>query len=277
VRRRKYQFDEAKVQKYVAEGRGSGDGAYYNPWLKITDLPSRGRSHRVFGIKTGRVHHLLSDGEWKCFLRFEADPTVVDIREQLPLDRLQTYAIARELGYRPPITTDGTPYVLTIDFLITRRMGDSFQLEPYSFKYKTEKLTDRQHQLHRIAEECTRRNGLTLKRLDESFFDERLIRNYDAIRSFFDISSHADYEPSKLRRQSSALLDVVANPGNHTLGSACREVAKACDTTPQAVLRTAKHLLARGVLVSDHLSKSADLPDMELTDIRIGRKDPPTW
>lgn len=115
--RRKYQFTEAKVRKYLAEGRGTGDGANYKPWLTVYDLPSRGRSHRIYGIKTGRVHHLLSDGEWKSFLRFEFDDSVLDIREQFPLDRRQTMRVARDLGYAHPITTDGTPYVMTIDFL----------------------------------------------------------------------------------------------------------------------------------------------------------------
>jgi hypothetical protein len=95
--RRRYQFTEAKVRKYIAEGRGSGDGASYKPWLTVYDLPSRGRSHRPFGIKTGRTHHLLSDGEWKSFIRFEYDATVLDIREQFPLDRHQTMRVARDL------------------------------------------------------------------------------------------------------------------------------------------------------------------------------------
>ena len=133
--RKRYQFDEPKVRKYIAEGRGQGDNESYCPWLKVYDLPSRGRSHRLFGIKTGRVHHLLSDGEWKSFLRYEFDPSVLDIREQFPLDRYQTMKTACDLGFKHPVTTDGTPYVLTIDFLITRLFGDRLETEALSFKY----------------------------------------------------------------------------------------------------------------------------------------------
>src|SRR5690606_3193435 len=173
--RRKYQFTEAKVRKYIAEGRGSGDGASYKPWLTVNDLPSRGRCHRPFGIKTGRTHHLLSDGEWKSFIRFEFDSSVLDIREQFPLDRHQTMQVARDLGYKHPITTDGTPYVLTIDFLLTRRVGDTLALEPLSFKYNPAGLSERARELHNIAAECVRRNGLTLEMIDERSFNENFI------------------------------------------------------------------------------------------------------
>lgn len=33
----------------------------YKPWLTIQDVASHGRSHRIAGIRTGRVHHFLSD------------------------------------------------------------------------------------------------------------------------------------------------------------------------------------------------------------------------
>lgn len=161
--RRQYQFDEPKTRRYIDESRGSGEGSTYKPWLTVYDLASHGRSHRPWSTKTNRVHHLLSDGEWKCFLAFEADPAVIDIREQFPLNRLQTYRIAREFGYRPARTVDGTPYVMTIDFLITRRVRETIQFEPYTFKYSPETLTKRDLELPSVATEFFRRHGFALK------------------------------------------------------------------------------------------------------------------
>lgn len=63
--RRRTSFDEAKIARYLKEGRGAGNGAEYKPWLTTQDVPSSGREHRVFSRKTGRIHHLLSDGEWR--------------------------------------------------------------------------------------------------------------------------------------------------------------------------------------------------------------------
>lgn len=59
-----YGWDEKKIQKYIMEGRGQGDLDSYKPWLTIRDVPTEGRAHKVKGIKTGRVHHLLSDLEY---------------------------------------------------------------------------------------------------------------------------------------------------------------------------------------------------------------------
>mgnify|MGYP000199114439 CR=1 FL=1 len=39
----------------------------YQPFVKVQDISSLGRSHRVFGHKSGRTHHLLSDLELSVF------------------------------------------------------------------------------------------------------------------------------------------------------------------------------------------------------------------
>jgi hypothetical protein len=59
------------VEKRLKEGRGSGKGANYTPWLHIQDVPSQGLSSRIKGWKTGRVHHLLSEMETNYFYVLE--------------------------------------------------------------------------------------------------------------------------------------------------------------------------------------------------------------
>ena len=101
--RRRTSFDEAKITRFLKEGRGKGRGAEYQPWLTIQDVPSSGREHRVFSRKTGRIHHLLSDHEWRLFLHLEWCDEVLDIREQFPLDRAATARITESLGLRHPM------------------------------------------------------------------------------------------------------------------------------------------------------------------------------
>lgn len=173
--RRRYVFTEQRVQNFIAQGRGQGQGSSYRPWLQIQDVPSLGRSHRPFGIKTRRVHHFLSDGEWKSFLKFEADASVVDIREQFPMDRLQTLRAAMKLGYKHPVTSDGTPYVMTVDFLITRRVDGQQWVEPFTFKYSPSTLSKRDSELIEIAEVFWQSNGFALRVIDENLFDEELV------------------------------------------------------------------------------------------------------
>ena len=47
-----------------------------NRWLTVRDLSSLGRSHRVYGHKTKRTHHLLSDLELAIFLILEWNPLI---------------------------------------------------------------------------------------------------------------------------------------------------------------------------------------------------------
>jgi hypothetical protein len=118
----RYQISETKYARFYAEGRGRGVGAAYRPFLQVDDLSSRGRSHRVWCAVTDREHHLFSDGEYyNLFLKWW-DPDVTDLREQYPLPRARTLAIATALGVRHP-ERNGTPVVMTTDLVTTRRGG----------------------------------------------------------------------------------------------------------------------------------------------------------
>ncbi|ABO25694.1 heteromeric transposase endonuclease subunit TnsA [Shewanella loihica] len=113
----KYAPSEAKYNRWIKEGRGQGDGANYLPWLTVRDVPSDGRSHRVFGHKCQRTHQLLSDVELAVFLSLEWKADVVDIREQFPLEREDTLIIASENGIRHP-SDSGVQLYMSSDFLV---------------------------------------------------------------------------------------------------------------------------------------------------------------
>lgn len=115
----KYHFSEAKLKKWQKEGRGAGQLSSYKPWLKTIDVPSQGRSHRIFGTKTQRTHHLLSDLELAIFLMLDWSAQVQDIREQFPLDRELTLELAETAEIRHPKVT-GCPNVLSTDFLVNQ-------------------------------------------------------------------------------------------------------------------------------------------------------------
>ncbi|WP_297391538.1 TnsA endonuclease N-terminal domain-containing protein [Acidiferrobacter sp.] len=108
---------DARSEKWIKEGRGSGTGKDYRPWLTVRDVPSTGRSHRVWGFQTGRTHHLLSDLELAAFFLFDWNPHVTDIREQYPLRLDDTLEIATQAGIRHP-AMKGQPQVMSTDFLL---------------------------------------------------------------------------------------------------------------------------------------------------------------
>ena len=49
--KRRNNWDEKKIARFLAEGRGSGELKNYKPWLNIQDFPSLGRVHRLTGWK----------------------------------------------------------------------------------------------------------------------------------------------------------------------------------------------------------------------------------
>lgn len=136
--RKNYALTEATYAKFAREGRGAGEGADYLPWIRVDEVPSRGRSHRVWCHLTGRAHHFLSDTEFLAFHKFWWDEAVEDVREQFPLVRAVTLDIARRLGVRHPTNAAGTPIVRTTDLLLTRRDGDRHTLEAYAVKTSTD-------------------------------------------------------------------------------------------------------------------------------------------
>lgn len=104
-------------QKWIKDGRGDGELSSYKPWLTVRDLSSLGRSHRVYGHKTKRTHHLLSDLELAIFLILEWNPLIQDIREQFPLRIEQTEEIAH-LTCIPHPAVRGIKQIMSTDFYV---------------------------------------------------------------------------------------------------------------------------------------------------------------
>ena len=119
-------MSEADIARHIKEGYGQGEGSSYKPWIRVQDVPSKGRSRKVIGIKSGRVHHFLSDLEYGYFLLLEFSDDVVDIREQFPLfATARARDVAADMGIQYPVFF-GTqlPFVLTSDFVVTLRAPD---------------------------------------------------------------------------------------------------------------------------------------------------------
>ncbi|WP_395338516.1 TnsA endonuclease N-terminal domain-containing protein [Ningiella sp. W23] len=115
----RYDQNEAIFKRWQKQGRGQGTGKNYLPWLKVYNVPSRGRSHRARSSTTNRVVHLVSDLEFHVFLELDWATEVVDIREQFPLSLEKTIQIATEKGLKHPAVR-GENIVMTSDFFVTQ-------------------------------------------------------------------------------------------------------------------------------------------------------------
>lgn len=113
--RRRVSSDESKLK----QGRGSGHGKDYKPFLTVREVPSKGLRSREPGWKTERAQHLLANTEDKCFFVFDWSEEILDIREQFPLPQPDTISIAERLGIKHPVIPGTTSLaVMTTDFLL---------------------------------------------------------------------------------------------------------------------------------------------------------------
>jgi hypothetical protein len=114
---KKYGNSEAKNEKWIKEGRGSGRGKEYKPLLTVRDLASAGRSHRIYGHKSQRTHHLLSDLELAVFLLIEWNTYTDEVREQFPLRLQETKVLAEKADIDHP-SLQGVLQIMSTDFLV---------------------------------------------------------------------------------------------------------------------------------------------------------------
>jgi hypothetical protein len=84
--RTRAKFNAATIKKWIAEGRGQGDGREYRPWLTVQNVPSIGYVHRILGWITKRRHEFLSNLEANYFSLLDWSRSVTDAREQYHKD-----------------------------------------------------------------------------------------------------------------------------------------------------------------------------------------------
>lgn len=108
----------ADYEKWLREGRGTGDGRDYRPWLMTLDCSSMAVKTRVYSARFERFMHFLSHGEFLAFLQYEWNDKTISIKEQYPLDPRITERLAEDMGIRHP-SIRGQAVVMTSDLLVT--------------------------------------------------------------------------------------------------------------------------------------------------------------
>lgn len=125
--KRSLDWNNNKLNRFLKEGRGKGEGKEYKPWLTIQDMPSLGRVTRAYWHKTQRIHHFFSDNEARMFYLLAWEDAVTDIREFYPLLNMEE-VIKDKRGIDFSKFADkesGTPFVFTTTFLITYKNDEN--------------------------------------------------------------------------------------------------------------------------------------------------------
>jgi TnsA endonuclease N terminal/TnsA endonuclease C terminal len=243
--KRKRDNGQQAQQRRSKEGRGVGTGADYTPYLLIHDVPSEGLVSRVWGWKTNRVHHLLSRLELKLFYTLEWRQDVFDIREQFPLDRDETLAIADRLGVRHPRDPKTKDYiVMTSDFVITVRKGFGREEQIRTVKYEDDSEKERvkeKLEIERVYWEVVR--GLDWGVVTEKDVDATLAANVEWVHGHREVERLIPLTPGDVARIEATLTPRVAQGGFRL-----RDLTNECDSVlgfdPGTSLGVVRHLIA---------------------------------
>lgn len=241
--KRKREITEAKIERFIKEGRGQGTGKDYLPWLRIQDVPSEGRATRGVGWTTGRRHELLSDIERDyCYLLDYSDE-VSDIREQYPLLPIEeTMMIAKKIGVEHPTDPKtGVSIVMTTDFLITYKDKDYARTVKPASQVEDERTIEK-FEIERLYWES---RHIDWGMITDQDLPEALIRNIEWVHKEYhndDISELGVFVVQNMQRMLASSLQ-----NGETIAKACL----ACDEKLGLEIGTSlamfRHLIARKI------------------------------
>lgn len=247
---RYHQYSEDMNSKLREEGRGKGEGAEYRPWIIINDFASRGRGHRIPDPYFGRTHYFFSDLEARYFFYLRWDESVLDIREQYPLSPDRTLKIAERLGVRHHRNPDGSLFVMTTDFLITRRDAESGEVCYYARSVKRAddlRTSDtRLKEKLQIEYEYWHAFGVDWKVVTEDSFSEVVSDNARLL-----LSRYGDSIPSNHEEIEEALFSMLVKMQDHSLAEVCSNLDRQFSLEDGSSLHLVYYLAAHKKLTFD--------------------------
>ncbi|KGX85877.1 heteromeric transposase endonuclease subunit TnsA [Pontibacillus litoralis] len=178
-------WSKEKLKKYLKEGRGQGVGKNYTPWNFTYNYSSKGRVSRVYGMKTGRIHHLHSDNQYRAFLLFEFNSTVIDIRESFPLLDVDEVIDDKEDLRFDKFSDKETkePYVLTTNFLLTIKDANGEEKDiARTIKNTTELKRKITFEKLEIERRYWQQKGVDWKVMTEKQLPRQLSKNIEWVR-----------------------------------------------------------------------------------------------
>jgi hypothetical protein len=221
-------------------------GAEYKPALTVRSFGSRGKSSRINGHTTGRVHHLLSTTELSAFYLYDWIPEIRDIREQYALDLDETQAIADDLGMcHIADRSTGTPFVVTSDFVLTRECGSGAEVELVrSCKQSADLSRISVLKKLEIERRYWRNRGVEWRLVTERDLPSALIRNLEWI--------HPYYRPASVPVSANHIEHLTVNlharlcaRPSESLVSICTDLDKHVGLEAGTHLSLVRHALAR--------------------------------
>lgn len=176
-------WTEDKIAERIRSGRGEGEDAAYQPWLTIRDFSSQGTTTRIWSPKLQRAVTVFSNIERNSFFVAEFNRDFAGYREQAPMPREETRAIADDLGIKHPIYP-GTrvPTVMTLDGLLSLRTPFGTRTKVVDCKAHAALSNPRTQQKLAINREYARRHGYDYLLQTEHSIPQTVTQNVQWIR-----------------------------------------------------------------------------------------------
>ena len=170
--------------------RGLGEGTDYKPYIKAREFNSIGTCSNYIDWKNQRQYEFLSQTELNVFITYRWDDSVVEIREQYPLDiRLVEKIVQKknaemclynEEVIKSPVR-NGKP--MTTDLLVFYKDGHK---KAISVKYDRNNLTDRDVEKLWIEKTYWEKQNVEWELVDNSMINKILVYNIMLITEFYD-------------------------------------------------------------------------------------------
>jgi hypothetical protein len=231
-----------------------GEGKDYIPWIKVQDFSSKGRSHRIAGWKTKRVHHLFSDQEKRMFFLLEWSDIVMDIREQYPLSDLNlTLDIATRMNVKYPINSKNqTPYILTTDFMITCVINGELCHKARTIRSTKELENKRTLEKLEIERRYYQHLGIDWAVVTEKGIPKILADNVELIHESYDfIDFISDKNSSELKQLCEIIKHNLHNKKHQTVAELTNELDEQMSLEVGTSFSIFKHLVAQKEITLD--------------------------
>ena len=243
--KRKRKTNKITNKRREKEGRGEGILGNYKPWINIQDVASKGLSTRIKGLKTGRVHHLLSQLELECFYCLDWEAQVLDIREQYPLYLPETLAIAGQLNIchpRVPVTFEDV--VMTTDFLVTVRHPHGLKEIAFTVKYSKDLENPRNIEKLEIERFYWARRDVDWLIITEKQIKPILVRNIKWVHSFANLQHFSLHITPLIIETTASFMYKIVSRGNVALRVATTASDKEFSLETGTSLTIVRHLIA---------------------------------
>jgi len=204
-----------------------------------------GKSSRIKGWKTGRVHHFLSTLESNYFYVLEWSLLVLDIREQYPLPLDATQKIAERLSIKHPFNVKAKePAVLTTDFLIDVENDGNTVLKARSIKYASDLNDLRTIEKLEIERTYWTEQGVDWGIVTEFEVPKDLAKNIEWLHSALDPSEAPGLSAKEIPFLENELYEQLAAKPTATLAQIGMEFDKRLGLRGGTALWVVRHLIA---------------------------------